>query len=168
MIANFCDAQGFLNHGEHGGHGERKIRKRLQIGRTFSANPVSPAILSKLLLPLLRLGRLGGLACGSVAGGLGGEAELAEILLGQRGLGIADGFEVLGFDFLVDFAPVNGDGFGRFDTDAHIVAVDALNDQNNVVADLDRFVDFSRKCKHRSGLSVDAYAVSSMRTWVVE
>jgi hypothetical protein len=33
---------------------------------------------------------------------------------------------------------------------------------------LDRFVDFSGKCKHRSGLSVDAYAVSSMRTWVVE
>ena len=139
-----------------------------QIGRTFPANHVSPAILSKLFRPLLCRGPLGSLAGSSVASGLGSEAELPEILLGERGLGISDGFEVLGFDFLVDFAPINRDGLGRFDTDAHIVAVDALNDQNNVVADLDRFVDFSRKCKHRSGLSVDAYAVSSMRTWVVE
>lgn len=118
--------------------------------------------------PLLWLWPLGGLAGGSVAGSLGGQAELAEILLGERGLGIADGFEVLGFDFLVDFPPVNRDCLGRFDTDAHIVAIDTLYDQDDVVTDLDRFVDFSRKCKHRSGLSVDAYAVSSMRTWVVE
>ena len=146
----------------------RESRKSFQIGRTFSANHVSPANLSKLFRPLLCLGRLGCLACSCVASGLGCEAELAEILLGERGLGISDGFEVLGFDFLVDFAPINRDGLGRFDADAHIVAIDTLNDQNNVVADLDRFVDFSRKCKHRSGLSVDAYAVSSMRTWVVE
>ncbi len=125
--------------------------------------------MSKLFRPpLLLIGSLCGLACSGVAGGLGSEAELAEVLLGKRGLGIADGFEVLGFDFLVDFAPVNRDGLGRFDTDAHIVAVNTLYDQDDVVTDLDRFVDFSRKCKHRSGLSVDAYAVSSMRTWVVE
>ncbi len=138
------------------------------MGRTFSANHVDSAILSKLFRPLLRLGPLGSLARGGVASGLGSEAELSEILFGERGLGIADGFEVLGFDFLVDFAPVNRDCLGCFDTDAHIVAIDTLDDQNDIVTDLDRFVDFSRKCKHRSIFSVDAYAVSSMRTWVVE
>lgn len=170
MIANLCDAQGVLfYHGGHRGHGDEESQMTpLESAEHFLLTLFSLAVLSKLFRPLLCLGSLGGFAGGGVAGGLGGEAELAEILLGQRGLGIADGFEVLGFDFLVDFAPVNRNGLGRFDTDAHIVAVDALNDQNNVVADLDRFVDFSRKCKHRSGLSVDAYAVSSMRTWVVE
>jgi len=118
--------------------------------------------------PLLWLWPLGGLAGGSVAGSLGGQAELAEILLGERGLGFADGFEVLGFDFLVDFPSIDGDGFRRLDTDAHIVAIDTLYDQDDVVTDLDRFVDFSGKCKHRSGLSLDAYAVSSIKTWVVE
>lgn len=98
-----------------------------RIGRTFPANHVSPAILSKLS-PLLCLGPLGGFAGGSVAGGLGGQAEFAEILLGERGLGIADRFEVLGFDFLVDFPSIDGDGFRRFDTDAHIVTINTLYD----------------------------------------
>jgi hypothetical protein len=138
------------------------------ISRIFPVNLFDPAILSKLFAPLLWLGPLGGLASSGVAGGLGCEAELPEILLGERGLGIADGFEVLGFDFLVDFASVDRNGFGSFDTDAHIVAIDTLYDQNDIIANLNRFVDFSGKCKHRSGLSVDAYAVSSMRTWVVE
>ena len=166
MIANLCDAErNLFYHGGHRGHGEGESWKSFHIGRTF---PVDPAIPSKLFRPLLCLGPLGSLAGNSVAGCLGGEAELAEILLGERGLGIADGFEVLGFDFLVDFASVDWDGLGRLDTDAHIVAIDTLYDQNDIVANLNRFVDFSGKCKHRSGLSVDAYAVSSMRTWVVE
>lgn len=118
--------------------------------------------------PLLCFRRFDCLACCGIPCSLGCEAELAEILLGERGLGIADRFEVLGFDFLVDFAPVNRNGFWRFDTDAHVVAIDAFYDQNDIVTDLDRFIDFSGKCKHRSGLSLDAYAVSSMRTWVVE
>ena len=118
--------------------------------------------------PLLWLWPLGGLAGGSIAGGLGGQAEFAEILLGERGMGIADRFKVLSFDFLVDFPSIDGDGFRRFDTDAHIVTINTLYDQDDVVTDLDRFVDFSGKCKHRSGLSLDAYAVSSIKTWVVE
>jgi len=139
-----------------------------RIGRIFPVNLVDPAILSKLFAPLLWLWPLGGFAGGSVAGGLGGQAEFAEILLGERGLGIADRFEVLSFDFLVDFPSIDGDGFGRLDTDTHIVTINTLYDQDDVVTDLDRFVDFSGKCKHRSGLSLDAYAVSSIKTWVVE
>ena len=138
------------------------------IGIIFPVNLVDPAILSKLFAPLPWLRPLGGFAGGGIAGGLGCQAEFAEVLLGERGLGIADRFEVLGFDFLVDFPSIDGDGFRRLDTDAHIVTVNTLYDQDYVVTDLDRFVDFSGKCKHRSGLSVDAYAVSSMRTWVVE
>lgn len=145
-----------------------------KIGKAFTSAENFPPIMFLLpsclnfFAPLLRLRAFSGFAGGGVAGGLGSEAQLAEILLGERGLGIADGFEVLGFDFLVDFAPVDRDGLGRFDTDAHIVAINSFDDQNNVVTDLDRFVDFAGKGKHRSGLSVDAYAVSSMRTWVVE
>ena len=70
----------------------------------------------------------------------------------ERGLGIADGFEVLSFDFLVDFPSIDGNGLGRLDADAHIVTIDTLDDQHNIIADLDCFVDFSRKCKHRVGL----------------
>ena len=151
-----------------------------QIGRTFPANLIDhdlsrrsynsvggPSCLN-FFAPLLRFRPLGGLACSCVASGLGCETEFAEILLGERGLGIADGFEVLGFDLLVDFASVDRNGFGSIDPDAHVVAIDTLYDQNDVIANLDCFVDFSGKCKHRSGLSLDAYAVSSIRTWVVE
>ena len=105
---------------------------------------------------LVELGPFGDLARRSVAGRLSSEAELSEILLGKRSLGIADGFEVLSFDFLVNLTSINGDTLGRLDADTDVVTIDTLNDEHNIVTDLDRFVDFSRKCKHRSGLSVDA------------
>jgi len=168
VIANLCDTESFFLTTEDTEDTERESRKSFHIGRPFPVDLIEPAILSKLFRPLLCLGPLDSLSSGSVASGLGGEAELAEILLGKRGLGISDGFEVLGFDFLVNFASVDWDGLGSFDTDAHIVAIDTLYDQNDIIANLDRFVDFSGKCKHRSGLSLDAYAVSSMRTCVVE
>ena len=156
MIANLCEAERVLfYHGEHRGHreGESQITPLKSAEHFLLIMFLLPSCLN-FFAPLLLIGSLCGLACSGVAGGLGGEAELAEILLGERGLGIADGLEILSFDFLVDFAPVDWYGLGRFDTDAHIVTINTLNDQDNVVADLDRFVDFSRKCKHRSILSV--------------
>ena len=144
------------------------LTQRTQRGRNFpvdlvdhdlscrSCNSVGGLSCPDFLALLLRLGRFGGSAGSCVSGGLGGESELAEILLGERGLRIADGFEVLGFDFLVNFTSVDRNGFWSLDTDAHIVAIDTLYDQNDVIANLNRFVDFSGKCKHRSGLSLDA------------
>jgi hypothetical protein len=163
VIANLSDAERALFY--QGEHGEGKLETLLTQAEYFL--PIPPSCL-KFFAPLLSFWGFSGSAGCCVAGSLGGQTKFAEILLGERGLGIADGFEVLGFDFLVNFASVDRDGFGSIDTDAHIVAIDTLYDQDDVVTDLDRFVDFSGKCKHRSGLSLDAYAVSSMRTWVVE
>lgn len=170
MIANLCDAERVLfYHGEHRGHreGESQITPLKSAEHFLLIMFLLPSCLN-FFAPLLRFRPLGGLACSCVASGLGCETEFAEILLGERGLGIADGFEVLGFDLLVDFASVDRNGFGSIDPDAHVVAIDTLYDQNDVIANLDCFVDFSGKCKHRSGLSLDAYAVSSIRAWVVE
>lgn len=147
-------------HGEHGEDAGHKEGASQKTPFTSAEHFLSILLILQSCLnffaPLLCLGRLGSLAGGGVASGLGGEAELAEILLGERGLRISDGFEVLGFDFLVDFASVDRDGFGSFNTDAHIVTIDTLYDQNDIIANLNRFVDFSGKCKHRSGLSLDA------------
>ncbi len=98
---------------------------------------------------LLGWGRSADLAGGGFAGSLGGEAKFAEIMLCERSLGITDGLEVLSFDFLVDFASVDGNGLGSFNSDPHIVTIDTLNDENNIVSNLNRFVNFSGKSKHR-------------------
>lgn len=107
-------------------------------------------------LQLFRLGRISRFTSRRITGGLGGEAKFAEVLLGERGLGITNSFQVLGLDFLVDFTPVNRYCFRSFDADTDIVSIYTLDDKNNVVSDLNRFVDFAGKCKHLLGLSVDA------------
>lgn len=114
----------------------------------------------------LRLGRWldrrirwGGGFGGTGTNGLGGKAEFSEILLGQGGLRVANGFEVLRFDFLVNFTAVDGNTFGRLDADPNHIAIDPLDDQNDIIADLDRLVDFAGKGEHggESGGFIDQH-----------
>ena len=83
MIAKLSDAERALfYHGEHAGHKEGASQKT---PFTSAEHFLSILLILQSCLnffaPLLCLGRLDSLARGSIAGGLGGQTEFAEILL---------------------------------------------------------------------------------------
>jgi hypothetical protein len=73
----------------------------------------------------------------------GCQTEFSKVLLGERSLRILYRLEVLRLDFLVDFAAVDGDAFWGIDADTDYFSIYALDQKDDVVANLDRFANFS-------------------------